>query len=230
MHSVPSGFSWETGVSVDLGAGRFPRNPLRARRLVAVDVLDEAAFVENSNVEYVRTIPGEQLQFDDEQVDCCTGYDFLEHVPRFDRLTDGRAVNPFIEMMNEIYRILRPGGVLIAVTPSFPREAAFTDPTHVNPITPGTHEYFSGHVHARQLGYGFNGDFNCLAAEWIFTDDPVWDCIDTGEREPSPDPLSGSGARTSRRGQITDRFRHSRFSPETPFHFLWVLQKRLAAP
>jgi 2-polyprenyl-3-methyl-5-hydroxy-6-metoxy-1,4-benzoquinol methylase len=45
--------------------------------------------------------------------------DFLEHVP------DKVAV------INELYRMLAPGGVLLSMTPSTDGRGAFQDPTHV---------------------------------------------------------------------------------------------------
>jgi SAM-dependent methyltransferase len=70
--------------------------------------------------------------------------------------------------MSEIHRLLKPGGVFYAVTPGYPSPAAFQDPTHVNFITLGTIEYFSGSsVHARTLGYGFDGEFEVLHNSWL---------------------------------------------------------------
>ena len=47
--------------------------------------------------------------------------------------------------MNEIYRVLKPGGTFYAITPYYPRDEAFVDPTHVNIITNKTHTYFQAH-------------------------------------------------------------------------------------
>jgi hypothetical protein len=68
--------------------------------------------------------------------------------------------------MNEFYRTLKPGGILLAVTPCYPSPAAFIDPTHVNIITPGTHKYFSDDNFAKSLSYGFTGEFRTLSAGW----------------------------------------------------------------
>lgn len=69
--------------------------------------------------------------------------------------------------MNEFYRVLAPGGILLAVTPCYPSPAAFMDPTHVNIITPGTHRYFADDNWARSLSYGFVGEFKTLSAGWF---------------------------------------------------------------
>lgn len=222
---LPDSFAWHSGLSVDLGAGRFPRNPLRAKRLVAVDVLHEAAFQESGDVEYRRVNPGAPLPVDTGEADCCTAYDFIEHIPRFDRSPDGEPTNPFIDVMNEVYRVLKPDGVFIAITPCFPKDAAFTDPTHVNFITPGTHEYFSGHVFARALGYGFEGDFTCLQADWLAIGSPLWECVDDGKRDHlESDPLD-QDAQVGLRNRIAQAPVIRRFSRYAPYHFLWVLKK-----
>jgi hypothetical protein len=56
--------------------------------------------------------------------------------------------------------------VFFIVTPCYPSAAAFTDPTHVNIITPGTHKYFSDNNFAKGLPYGFTGEFKTLSAGW----------------------------------------------------------------
>jgi glycosyltransferase involved in cell wall biosynthesis len=54
----------------------------------------------------------------DESVGVVRAVDFLEHVP--DK----------IALMNEIYRVLAPGGMLLSLTPSTDGRGAFCDPTH----------------------------------------------------------------------------------------------------
>ena len=160
--------------SVDLGCGRFPRNPLGATKLYGIDIGSTSPFLESADLIYKRCIPGRELPFNSDEVEVVTAYDFIEHIPRFDRNSSGEAINPFIEIMNEIYRILAPGGLFIAVTPCYPSSAAFTDPTHVNFITPETHNYFSGPCHARELSYGYVGNFRAVVTKWIGIDHPVW--------------------------------------------------------
>lgn len=68
--------------------------------------------------------------------------------------------------MNEVWRILKHGGLLYAVTPGFPREESFVDPTHVNPITIKTHTYFSLPDNSSSI-YGFMGSFEVKRVKWI---------------------------------------------------------------
>jgi SAM-dependent methyltransferase len=66
--------------------------------------------------------------------------------------------NSFIELMNDIHRVLKPNGRLFAISPVYPHSDAFTDPTHVNFITRFSHRYFvEPHLTASQ--YGFTGKF-----------------------------------------------------------------------
>lgn len=75
--------------------------------------------------------------------------------------------NPFIEIMNEIWRVLKPNGVLKAHTPAFPREEAFVDPTHVNYISVDTHKYFCGGEYSKLAKtYGFYGEFQEKSIRW----------------------------------------------------------------
>jgi len=155
----------QDAVHVDLGAGAIPRNPMKAEKVLATDYQPSNRF--SSEVERVQSDLTRQLPFEDSSIDSFSAFDVLEHIPRWER--DGNNINfPFIDLMNEIYRTLKPGGFLIAVTPAFPSSAAFQDPTHVNIISIDTADYFCGDkAGARTLGYGFNGYFNKIQNNWL---------------------------------------------------------------
>lgn len=173
--SIPIQMPARESLHVDLGCGHSPRNPLRAQMVVGVDIQEFCEAEPCFPFEYQRIEPGDRLPFMTSSVDSVSGFDFLEHVPRFDRRPDGISFNPFIELMNEIYRVLKPGGILLAVTPAFPSPSAFVDPTHVNIITAETHGYFcEPDVLARRLGYGFEGSFDAVAVQWLKRWSPVW--------------------------------------------------------
>lgn len=148
---------------LDFGCGSVPRNPLNSKKVYGVDLSKTAPFAENANLEYKQITPGENLPFETNSLDAITGFDVIEHLPR---QSSGAKGNAFIETMNEFYRTLKPGGILLAVTPCYPSPAAFMDPTHVNIITPGTHKYFSDDNFAKSLSYGFTGEFRTLSAGW----------------------------------------------------------------
>ena len=74
------------------------------------------------------------LPFADASIGCIRAYDFLEHIPhcRDSACRHGAHGEPLctVGMMNEIYRVLVPGGWLISRTPSTDGRGAFQDPTH----------------------------------------------------------------------------------------------------
>jgi len=68
--------------------------------------------------------------------------------------------------MNEIYRVLKVGGLFYSFTPAFPHAAAFQDPTHVNIITEGTFpSYFDDKNRWAEM-YGFKGAFQIVEQTW----------------------------------------------------------------
>lgn len=140
---------------LDLGCGGMPRNPYRRDELFGVDIV---VAVPSANFK-AANLALEAIPFADAMFDSVSAYDFLEHVPRLLPTADGRATRaPFIELMDEIWRVLRPGGLFYGQTPAYPHAAAFQDPTHVNVIAPDTHHYFTA---PQLLGrmYGFRGKF-----------------------------------------------------------------------
>jgi SAM-dependent methyltransferase len=148
---------------VDFGCGARPRNPLKANKVVGLDVFEDPPFIVSDELSYMQVSADGKLPFENSSIDALTAFDVLEHIPR---QSGNSHTNPFIEIMNEIHRVLRPGGLFLAVTPSFPSGAAFQDPTHVNIISPETYKYFSDDVWGRSLGYGFKGEFVSVSVGW----------------------------------------------------------------
>ena len=145
--------------TLDLGCGTAPRNPFRAEVVCGVDLRAD----EPRQIRYAD-LAIEPIPFADASFDYLTAYDFIEHVPRVLYAPARRA--PFVELMNEIDRVLKPGGVLLAVTPAFPFTRAFQDPTHVNIITEDTFPaYFCGPEPQARM-YGFRGGFALVRQGW----------------------------------------------------------------
>jgi SAM-dependent methyltransferase len=144
--------------ALDLGCGEKPKNFFQASNVYGIDLCDDLA----NNVVKADLVISE-IPFADESFNFVTAHDFIEHIPRVIYTPERRT--PFIELMNEIWRVLRPGGKFLSQTPAFPQAAAFVDPTHVNIITEQTFAlYFCGNVWAR--GYGFKGRFGLVAQQW----------------------------------------------------------------
>ena len=145
---------------LDLGCGTKPRNPYQCSELFGVDI---APGSDRPGVSFrTANVALEPIPFDDHHFDAVSAYDFLEHVPRVLPRADGSGLRfPFVELMDEVWRVLKPGGRFYASTPAVPHEAAFQDPTHVNFITGLTHTYFTRPQRLAAM-YGYQGDFSVL--------------------------------------------------------------------
>lgn len=146
---------------LDLGCGTIPHNPYKRKNLFGVDIRDDSAslLAKQGIVVKKANLVIEKIPFEDSYFDSVTAIDFIEHIPRQISLeSTNEVVYPFINLMSEIWRVLSPGGKFLAITPAYPSPMVFADPTHVNYITQGTHEYFCGETPAGSI-YGFQGKF-----------------------------------------------------------------------
>jgi SAM-dependent methyltransferase len=139
--------------SLDIGCGNSPRNPFDADHTYGIDIRENEA----RGIKYAD-LNVEKIPFEDDKFDYITAYDFLEHVPRLIYAPDRRF--PFIELMNEIWRTLKPGGIFFSYTPMYPFSPSFVDPTHVNQITNTTFEKYFDSTFMWGSIYGFKGKFS----------------------------------------------------------------------
>lgn len=96
------------------------------------------------------------LPLPDNSVGCVRAYDFLEHIPTCRDSTcnhgaDGVSPKCAIGLMNEIYRVLAPGGWLVSRTPSTDGRGAFQDPTHVSFWNLNSFWYYTRREQARYV-------------------------------------------------------------------------------
>lgn len=148
--------------SLDLGCGKTPKNPFQAQALFGIDVdwgIDETRQIVQCDLG-VEAIP-----FGDGHFDFVSALDLIEHIPRLIYKGETRLY-PFIYLMSEASRILKPGGLFLSDTPALPRAAADVDPTHVNAVTVDTFKsYFCQPLNwARR--YGYTGDFDLETQAW----------------------------------------------------------------
>lgn len=140
--------------TLDLGCGTIPRNPFQANTQWGIDIREDLDRKIKSVDLTIKPIPFEASTFD-----YITAYDFIEHVPRIIYAPDCRF--PFIQLMDEIWRTLKVGGIFFSFTPVYPFKTAFNDPTHVNYITEETFDYFNDGTRLASM-YGFSGAFKVL--------------------------------------------------------------------
>jgi SAM-dependent methyltransferase len=147
-------------VALDIGSGPSPKNPFKADLVYGADL---RASEENKVVH--ADLSSGRLPFDDSTFDYVTAYDALEHIQRVTN-ENGETRFPLIQLMNEVFRVLKPGGVFFNMQPCYPCKEAFQDPTHINIMTEDTMQlYFCEQAWARI--YGYVGSFVMLDDGWL---------------------------------------------------------------
>jgi SAM-dependent methyltransferase len=157
---------------LDLGCGQKPKNPYKSKRLYGIDI--EKIKLSKTDRENIFEVKQANLIFDripykDSFFDSVSAYDFIEHIPRIISCAQKQknvTKYSFIDLMDEIYRVLKHRGKFYASTPVYPHASVFLDPTHVNFITEETHHYFC----LPSLGasmYGFKGKFKIIRAQKV---------------------------------------------------------------
>lgn len=151
---------------LDLGCGTNPHNPYHQPNLFGIDIRDDSQslLAQKGVVVKKANLIIEEIPFEDNYFESVSAIDFIEHIPRQICRGNDEIIYPFINLMSEVWRVLSPGGKFIAITPVYPSPMVFADPTHVNYITKGTHEYFCGETPAGSV-YGFRGRFKANIAK-----------------------------------------------------------------
>ena len=148
---------------LDLGSGPIPYclPNISNAEIVGIDINFKNNHVIKRDL-FLKNIP-----FKDSTFDIVTAMDFLEHVPRLLAFKK-KVIYPFINLMNEVYRVLKTNSKFVIQFPySDNLNDFYLDPTHVNPLSEDTLSlYFCkddtrsiSDPWAKALGYGFNGCF-----------------------------------------------------------------------
>jgi SAM-dependent methyltransferase len=146
--------------TLDLGCGVNPQNPFRAEQIYGIDIRDNPS-------KYIKSadLTVDPIPFEDNSFDFITAFDIIEHIPKVIYAPNHRF--PFVELMNEVWRTLKPNGYFLSHTPVYPYSAIFGDPTHVSVLT---HETFTGYfddVSRIAAIYGFKGSFKVVSQHLI---------------------------------------------------------------
>jgi SAM-dependent methyltransferase len=145
--------------SLDLGCGQHLQNPFGATEVVGLDVRADLP----GNVVQADLIV-DALPFADASLDYVTAFDILQYLPRVVYAPQRRY--PLVELMNEVFRVLKPGATFAALTPAAPHTTALADPAQVQPITADTFAlYFDARSRLAQAS-GFRGAFEVVNQEW----------------------------------------------------------------
>ncbi len=123
MASIEELLKEKTGVNLDIGGGGTPQPGS-----INIDILDLP------EVDIVWDLEQTPWPIPDECVHKAYASHVLEHI--------SPIKGTFINVMNEIWRVLKPGGQFAFVVPYGSNELYVQDPTHCNPISEITMYYF----------------------------------------------------------------------------------------
>lgn len=156
---------------LDLGCGGNPRNPYECNELFGID---QSTWFSGAEVRACQ-LGLEPFPYPSNHFDSVSAFDLLEHIPRQSIDYENNRIRfPFLELMQEAWRVLKHDGKFFALTPVYPSKQAFQDPTHVNIITENTHSYLCGDepLAAR---YGFTGHFEVIQIKAVLPEEVYGD-------------------------------------------------------
>lgn len=152
---------------LDLGSGPNPR-PKEGYEAYGIDIVPS----DNKNVK-VADLTWSSIPFADETFDLVTAFDFLEHVPM--RVwyveqtpfgTVGKTRDVMVSLFDEVYRVLKPGGIFHTFTPHLPHTSeVYRDPTHVSVWVEQSWDYWAGPMTELMRHYGYKAEFTIVRKE-----------------------------------------------------------------
>jgi len=98
------------------------------------------------------------LPFDDGTIQHIRAFDFLEHIP----------IGKTVQVITEIWRVLKPGGTFESLTPSTDGRGAFQDPTHVSFWNQNSWLYYM--VDEYRNLYGIKAKFEGSITDYVTND------------------------------------------------------------
>ena len=138
-------------INVDLGCG------FRRTGNLGIDVT-----LDGTNADLICRLGFEPIPLDDEVADSVYCRDFLEHIPKaYYSETEKKLRYPIIELMNEVWRILKAGGTFTTLTPCYPNPEVHRDPTHLSVWTLESMQYFCGKYPVATI-YGIKTKFELV--------------------------------------------------------------------
>lgn len=114
-------------LKLNLGCGR--------KRMTGYIGIDRVGYIDgngNQAVDIIRDLEKEGLPFCDNSCVEIVADAFLEHIVNLEFL------------LNECWRVLKPGGILKGAVPNAGSDGSFRDPTHKRFFTESTFSYFCG--------------------------------------------------------------------------------------
>lgn len=116
--------------------------------------------IKNPSVDIVHDLNVYPWPFEDNSVDEIVCSHYIEHIPH--DINNGDDRDGFIQFMDEVYRILKPGGTVKIVAPYVTNVRAFGDPTHRRYIHDWSFFYYNKEWRdANKLShYGIECDFD----------------------------------------------------------------------
>ena len=164
---LPIGFS-----HTDLGCGSrkakatllgYPDRPAD----IGIDITTE-----NNQTNLMCNLGLEEIPLERNSQDLVTAYDLLEHIPKVCVISENGKLSyiyPTINLFNEIYRILKPGGYFESVTPGIPNywNGVVRDPTHTSFYSIESFDYFcKGRFERLAHSYGLLHSFEKRKVQW----------------------------------------------------------------